>query len=178
MTMATSEQNICIDRTTHADLATIIDFFNASVGYQEKNGFPSWRNFDLSAITDDIGEGCQYKINLNNTIAIVFSIIYEDPVIWRQYEKNDAVYLHRIVVNPAFKGQKMLGHIIKWSAEHARLQGRQLIRMDTWAGNSRLIDYYLGFGFRHIENYTTPDSEAIPAHNRNLHLALLEMNIS
>lgn len=172
-----SDTGFRIERTTIDDLAFIKYLFDASVAFQEENGYPSWRHYDMNAIREDILHGNQHKIVSGDTIAIVFSIIYEDPVIWRHHENGNAVYLHRIVVNPAFKGQKMLARIISWAGVHGRQQGRQLIRMDTWAANARLINYYKGFGFRHVENYTTPDTEAIPSHNRNLNLALLEMNI-
>jgi hypothetical protein len=45
------------------------------------------------------------------------------------------------------------------------------------ANNPIIIDYYKSFGFRFIENYTTPDSPALPVHDRNLSLALLEYNL-
>jgi hypothetical protein len=46
--------------------------------------------------------------------------------------------------------------------------------MDTWAKNPTLIDYYKTFGFNVIEDYTLPDSPALPVHNRNLRVTLLE----
>lgn len=136
-----------IDETGYRVLRTMVDdlefikyLFDASATYQEKNGYPSWRHYDLDAIREDIIRGNQYKIVSGDTIAIVFSLIYEDPVIWRHHENGNAVYLHRIVVNPAFKGKKMMAHIISRAAEHGRQRGRQLIRMDTWAANARLIN--------------------------------------
>jgi hypothetical protein len=53
----------------------------------------------------------------------------------------------------------------------------KFIRMDTWAADLRIIDYYKGFGFRFIENYVTPDTRELPVHNRKLALALLEMDV-
>jgi len=49
--------------------------------------------------------------------------------------------------------------------------------MDTWAANPTIIDYYKSFGFAFIENYTTPNSEELPVHNRNLALTLLEYQL-
>ncbi len=49
--------------------------------------------------------------------------------------------------------------------------------MDTWAQNPNIIQYYLTFGFRIIENYTTPDTEDLPIHNRRLSLTLLEYDV-
>jgi hypothetical protein len=49
--------------------------------------------------------------------------------------------------------------------------------MDTWADNLSIINYYQGFGFSFIENYTTPDRAELPVHNRNLSLTLLQYTI-
>jgi hypothetical protein len=46
--------------------------------------------------------------------------------------------------------------------------------MDTWAANPTIINYYTGFGFVVVENYTTPNTAELPVHNRNLALTLLE----
>ena len=115
---------------------------------------------------------------IEETAAIVFSICSVDKIIWREYEKGDALYLHRIVVNPSFKGQKLFGTIIDWAIDHGKKKGIKNIRMDTWAANPTIINYYKSFGFNVVENYTTPDSVELPAHNRNLALTLLERRIS
>ena len=102
---------------------------------------------------------------------------YADSIIWRERDRGDAVYLHRIVVNPAFKGQKLFGDILSWAIGHGKEKGMRHVRLDTWANNPQLIKYYQGFGFRFVENFTTPDDNLLPVHNRNLALALLEYEI-
>jgi ribosomal protein S18 acetylase RimI-like enzyme len=92
-------------------------------------------------------------------------------------ENGTAVYLHRIVVNPAFKGQKLFGRILDWTFDHARQKGLSAIRMDTWDNNPALIDYYKSFGFSFIGHYVTPDNPELPAHNRNLPIVLLEIKL-
>jgi ribosomal protein S18 acetylase RimI-like enzyme len=163
-----------IRNTDMADLPLIIGLFNHSIEYQETKGFPVWRNYDKNAIINDIENGNHYKIVIGSVPAMVFSVCYADPVIWRHMETGNVVYLHRIVVNPVFKGRKLFGRILTWALEHARQKGLAYVRMDTWAANPNIIDYYKGFGFRFVENYTTPDIDALPVHNRKLALALLE----
>jgi GNAT superfamily N-acetyltransferase len=104
-------------------------------------------------------------------------VCYADKIIWREMEKGDAIYLHRIVVNPVFKGKRLFGEILKWAIEHARQKGLNFIRMDTWADNPHIIGYYKSFGFSVVENFTTPDSPELPLHNRKLALTLLQINI-
>jgi ribosomal protein S18 acetylase RimI-like enzyme len=93
-------------------------------------------------------------------------------------ETGDSIYLHRIVVNPKFRGQRLFGLILEWAIHHAKDRGIKFIRMDTWANDQNIIDYYKGFGFRFIEDFNTPDIPELPVHNRNIPLALLEYNLS
>lgn len=166
-----------IENTTPADLDFIFSLFDDSIVYQKKNGYISWEGYDKQALIRDVENKNQYKVIMNNTIAMAFSVCYSDKIIWREREKGDAVYLHRIVVNPQFKGQRLFGHVLTWTKEHARLKGLKFVRMDTWAVNSTIIDYYKTFGFTFLENFTTPDSAELPVHNRRLQIALLEIDL-
>jgi ribosomal protein S18 acetylase RimI-like enzyme len=160
-----------------SDLKQIFKFFEHSINYQEKKGYPVWRNYDRHAIIKDIEDKYQYKIVVDSKTAMVFSVRYDDKIIWRDLDQGDSIYLHRIVVNPQFKGQRLFGSILEWAIEHSKQRQLNRIRMDTWAANLNIINYYKSFGFTFIENYTTPDSEELPVHNRNLALALLEYSI-
>jgi len=166
-----------IENTVPADLEFIYNLFDHSIAYQEKKGAPVWRGYDKGALVKDIKEGNQYKIVIQSEIAIVFSVCYSDAVIWREMENGTSIYLHRIVVNPAFKGQKLFGKILAWTVEHARQKGLATVRMDTWDNNPSLIDYYKSFGFTFIGRYVTPDSLELPAHNRKLPIVLLEIQL-
>lgn len=160
--------------TTMNDLEDVYTFFEHSIAYQEKHGYPSWRNYDRHAIIKDIESKNQYKVTVDGKTGIVFSVCYNDKVIWRHYDKDDAIYLHRIVVNPDFKGQRLFGAILDWAVDQGKQKGLASIRMDTWAANPKIVEYYKGFGFRFVEDYTTPDTEELPVHNRRLALTLLE----
>jgi ribosomal protein S18 acetylase RimI-like enzyme len=161
--------------TEMSDLYLIFRLFDHSITYQEKKGYPVWKNYDKNAIVKDIQNKNQYKILIDSLPAIVFSVCYTDKSLWRDRDRQDAIYLHRIVVNPDCKGRQLFGKILEWAITHARQKELRYIRMDTWAANPTLINYYEKFGFNFIENFTTPDSEELPVHNRNLALALLEL---
>src|SRR5687767_7017662 len=121
-----------VENTDMHDVEMIFQLFEQSIQYQEKKGYPVWRNYDRDAIIRDIDNGNQYKVMIDSTMAIVFSVAYSDKIIWRDRDKADAIYLHRIVVNPAFKGQKLFGKILDWSIEHCRRKKLKYVRMDTW----------------------------------------------
>lgn len=166
-----------VSNTTMSDLPLIYQLFEHSIHYQETKGYPVWKNYDKKALIKDIEEKNQYKVHVGSEMGIVFSVAYSDKVIWRNLEDGNAIYLHRIVVNPKFKGQKLFGAILAWAIQHAQQKKLSSIRMDTWATNPVIIEYYKSFGFTVIENYTTPDSEELPVHNRKLALTLLEYKL-
>ena len=163
-----------IINTEKNDLPLIFEFFEYSINYQEKHGYPVWRHYDKNVVVKDVENKNQYKIMVDSTMAMVFSVRYTDKLIWRELDRGDAIYLHRIVVNPEFKGRKLFGLILEWAIDHVKQKGLSFIRMDTWAANPTIINYYKTFGFQIIETFTTPDSPELPVHNRKLSLTLLE----
>lgn len=165
---------VTIINTDRSDLQEIFALFEHSIHYQERNGYPVWRNYDKNAIIKDVDNKNQYKVVINDKTAMVFSVCYSDKILWGDLDDGNSIYLHRIVVNPEFKGQRLFGTALNWAIRHSKQKGAAHIRMDTWADNPSIIDYYKSFGFAFVRNYTTPDTEELPVHNRRLALALLE----
>lgn len=163
-----------IINTEVSDLPLVFELFEHSITYQEQRGYPVWKNYDKDAIRKDVEDKNQYKVVIDSAVGIVFSVGYTDKIIWRELDKGDSIYLHRIVVNPDCKGKKLFGAILDWAIAHLKEKKLRSIRMDTWAANPTIINYYRSFGFSVIENYTTPNTEELPVHNRNLSLTLLE----
>ncbi len=167
-----------IAHTTQDDLEFIDWMFEEAIAFHQKNNYPVWQKYDEAFLLREIREKQQYKIRIDGHLALIFSVVYSDPMLWRQKEKGNALYLHRIVVNPHFKKRRLFGVLLNWAIHHARVKGIKYIRMDTWGDNPKIIDYYKSFGFRFVENYTTSNSAELPAPNRNLYIALLELEVS
>ena len=171
-------ENIKITNTTKDDLDTVLWLFEEAMDLQGKNGYKVWEGIDKIALEKDIEEGLQYKIVKDYDMLCIFSIQHSDPFIWRDRDKGDEIYLHRIVVNPNFKGQKQFQKVLNWAKQFARKNNLKFVRMDTWADNKKLINYYKSFGFEFIENYKTTNATELPIQNRNLNVALLEMKLN
>ena len=171
----TKTDNFKIVNTTKEDLDKILWLFEQAMDLQGKNGYKVWSGIDKIALEKDIENGLHYKIVRDNDILCIFSVQHNDPFIWRDRDQNDAIYLHRIVVNPNFKGQRLFEKVLNWARHFARQKNLSFVRMDTWADNEKIIDYYKSFGFEFIEYYKTTDASELPIQNRNLNVALLEM---
>ena len=167
-----------IVNTTKDDLEFVYWLFDEAMAYQERKNYPVWKGYDKVVLQKDIKNKLQYKILFGNDIACIFSVWYADPIIWGEKEKGDAIYLHRNAVNPKHKGQKQFEKILKWTIDQAKKKNLKFIRMDTWANNPNILDYYQSFGFNFLGNYTTPDTAELPTQNRNLTVALLEYNLN
>jgi len=159
------------------DLPVIYHLFEEAIAYQQKNNYTGWKNYDKPFLQRDVESGLLYKIVSNETICGIFSICYADPFIWREKEKGDALYLHRIVANRHVNGEPVFGQVLDWAKHFAQEKRLRFIRMDTWAENNKIIGYYRSYGFSLVETYITPDTPDLPLQHRNLHIALLELAV-
>lgn len=81
-------------------------------------------------------------------------------------------------MNPKYKGHKQFEKILNWSIDFAKNANIRFIRMDTWAHNSNILDYYKSYGFKFLENFKTPDTIELAIQNKNIEVALLEYVVS
>lgn len=170
--------NYTIINALPGDLPAIYRLFEEAIRFQKENNYIGWANYDKRFLQSDIQHSFLFKIlNHDNDITCIFSICYSDELIWREKEKGDAVYLHRIVLNQKYKGERLFQTVLNWAIELARKRKLKFIRMDTWAENEKIIAYYKSYGFTFVENYTTPDIDHLPVQHRNLSVALLELNV-
>lgn len=167
-----------VEEASQSDLDNICELFEEAIAFQKDNNYIGWKNYDKDFIVAEIHNGLLFKIVSKNTIACIFSICYTDPFIWREKENGDAIYLHRVVLNRLFQGEKMFKKVLEWAITHAEAKKIQKIRMDTWAENEKIISYYKSYGFEFVENYTTANNDELPVQHRNLNVALLEFKVS
>ncbi|MBN8686154.1 MAG: GNAT family N-acetyltransferase [Chitinophagales bacterium] len=158
-----------------SDLPEIYRLFEQAIQFQREKNYIGWNNYDKEFIREDISNQLLYRIIKGKDTLGIFSVCYSDPLIWREKEKSDALYLHRIVLNREFREIKLFRLLLDWALVHASEKKLKHLRMDTWAENEKLINYYRSYGFRFIEEYTTANTEELPVQHRNLKVALLEL---
>lgn len=162
------------EASTIIDIDSIFHFYDMAVEYQKTKFNKHWQGFEINLVKQEIAEGRQWKIVIDNEIACVFAITYEDESIWKEKNNDKAVYFHRIVTHPKFRGQNFVKKIIEWAKPFAQEKGLDYLRLDTWGDNAELIEYYqkCGFGFLGI---ITPDYNGLPKHYEGITLSLFEI---
>lgn len=163
--------------STLQDLNIIFQLFNHALDYQKKKGYELWPLFSKTLIETEINEKRHWKIIENNQIACVFSVMYSDPVIWGEMDNEPAVYLHRIAINPAFKGKRMMTVIKHWAILHAKENGKRFVRMDTWGNNETIRNYYIKCGFNYIGQHHLEKTEGLPGHYGGNLLSLFQNEV-
>ena len=166
-----------ITNATNSDVPKVYQLFEEAILFQKRRKYIGWKNYDKEFVKADIQNGLLFKIINTDDIVGIFSICYSDPLIWREKEKGNALYIHRTVLNQNFKGEKIFNKILNWAITHAGEKKLKYIRIDTWADNEKIIEYYKSYGFSFKENYTTPDTDDLPTQHRNLKVALMEFKI-
>ena len=73
--------------TTEVDLGCIYRLFESAIQYQRQKNYPVWQGIDTEVILNDIAHHLQYKIICGNEILCIFSVLEQDPHIWRERSK-------------------------------------------------------------------------------------------
>jgi ribosomal protein S18 acetylase RimI-like enzyme len=163
---------------SHAgDMHTILNLYDEAIAFQKTKFSKHWLPFDGEMLQKEVTENRQWKIMEGNEVACIFAIAYEDPFIWLEKNKDPAIYIHRIVTSPLFRGKHYVKIIVEWAKQHARETGKQYIRMDTWGDNERLIEYYMECGFNFLGTTTPGTTDQLPKHYSAVFLSLFEIKL-
>jgi ribosomal protein S18 acetylase RimI-like enzyme len=151
------------------------DFWDTALSYQKAVGSQLWPSYPAEKIEDEIRSGLHFSVFLpDDVLAGYFSLALSDELIWEQKERGDAVYIHRMCGNPMCKGKNLAASVLSWAYGFATGAGRKFVRMDTWADNERLLNYYIACGFQHVRNRQLGIVPGLSPHYENINLALFE----
>ena len=161
------------------DVPAIRELFGAAIDYQKQKFGKHWHGINEAELVKEIAGQLHWKIMEEDRIAAFFSIAFTDALIWEERDADPAIYLHRIVTNPAFRGRRYVNAITGWAEAYGREAGKAFIRLDTDRDNTRLNAYYqeCGYQFCGIKIFHDHDNPAIPKHYFGSGLSLYERRI-
>ena len=156
------------------DIDIIFGFYDLAIAHQKKVFNKHWQGFSRELVQTEIAENRQYKILVNGEVACVFAVTFNDALIWGDRD-HDSIYIHRIVTHPDFRGYAFVKEIIKWARQYCLDNDLKYIRMDTWADNEKLLDYYTSCGFEYVGVVTMQKTDGLPKHYEGISLSLFEI---
>lgn len=166
-----------IKNCTPEDLGMMLDFYRAAIEFQKKVSEQHWLTFDRELVLQEILESRQWKVLVGDEIGCIFLSTFSDPFIWGERDALPSIYLHRITINPAFRGSGFVPRIIEWAKTFGKQNGRQQLRLDTWGDNLKLIEFYQNCGFQFLGIEKPADPSKLPPHYADIWLAFFELEI-
>jgi ribosomal protein S18 acetylase RimI-like enzyme len=166
-----------ITNSNVADIDEIFRLYKIATDFQKTRFTTHWPVFEKVLVETEIAESRQWKIVIDEQVACVWATTFTDPQIWEERNTDPAVYIHRIATNPDFRGQNLVGEIVKWAIIYAKENSKKFIRMDTVGDNTGLISYYEKCGFTFLGLLKLTDTKGLPAHYNNATVSLFQMEI-
>jgi len=166
-----------IINSTLSDIPAIFDLYALATAYQRKI-FPGnlWPVFDKKLIEQEIVEKRQFKLLINQEIACIWAITYNDPEIWPEDDGKSSLFIHRIATNPNYRGNNYVKIIVEWAREFAK--DKQYIRLDTCGENHKLIRHYQDCGFDFLGMKKLKHAKNLPPHYDNADVCYFEIKLN
>jgi len=137
-----------------------------------------WPEFDKEAIKKEILNNRQFYLRLDNKIACIWAITFNDLEIWGAKDAVPSMYVHRIAADPEFRGQNFVATIVAWAKPYALSQNRQYLRLDTCGNNTKLIAHYTKNGFEFLGIKKLPKKNSLPSHYHDADVCYFEMKLT
>jgi hypothetical protein len=166
-----------IEKSNTKDIDEIFRLYELATAFQKTKNCVLWPPFSRAMVATEIEEGRQFKLLINNEIACVWAIAFADPLIWKEKNKEAAIYLHRIATSPGFRGNNLVNTIVTWAKIYAKNHQKDYIRMDTVGENLGLIKHYKACGFYFLGLSKLKTTTGLPAHYANAVVSLFEMGV-
>jgi ribosomal protein S18 acetylase RimI-like enzyme len=163
-----------IELASRADLAAVREAYDHARAMQREQASAVWPEFADASILHEIEADRLFRVIDGDALVGVFSVAYEDAAIWGEHERGAHIYLHRIARALHDPGRGLMAAILSWAFQHCAERGREGLRMDTWASNDGLIDFYKRLGFRLIGKRRLGADSRLPPHYHGNEFALLE----
>jgi GNAT superfamily N-acetyltransferase len=167
-----------IKNVTASDIEKIFALYKIASNYQrEKKTVIVWPDFDREMVINEIAENRQFKLLVNNEVVCIWAITFSDEQIWEDSNIDSAIYIHRIAVNPNFRGNNYIATITNWAKEYALKKEIQFIRLDTLGENKNLITHYKNAGFHFLGLFNLKNTSNLPDHYKLAPVCLFEMDL-
>ena len=167
-----------IKNVTVSDIEKIFALYKIASNYQrEKKTVIVWPDFDREMVLNEIAENRQFKLLVNNEVVCIWAITFSDEQIWEDSNTDSAIYIHRIAVNPNFRGNNYIATITNWAKEYALKKEIQFIRLDTLGENKNLITHYKNAGFHFLGLFNLKNTSNLPDHYKLAPVCLFEMDL-
>ena len=149
-----------------ADLDAVMALLEGARAWHREQGLPVWSGFDRRELAADIARRCVFLADACATVTLV-----EEDLVWPTAAA--ALYVHRL----ASARRGMGAQLLTWAGRLALERRKSCLRLETWAENRRMRDYYERHGFRHVTDRFYPADAAVPQDYRGTWKSLYQRDL-
>lgn len=167
-----------IVNSTEADIPEILRLYAEASAHQiSVKATVVWPVIGRDLVAAEIAESRQFKLLIDDKIACVWAVTFEDEQIWQERNADAAIYIHRIATDPDFRGRNFVCTIVEWAKEYATSLRKDYVRLDTIGENLPLIRHYTKAGFEFLGMFQMKNTDGLPAHYESGNVALFEIKL-
>jgi GNAT superfamily N-acetyltransferase len=166
---------LTIRRAHRADVDRVVDLLGQATTWLAERGLDQWQDAEPELRRDRVSAGITagtvWIVERDaRTVATITIDTTADPELWHDStDPDDALYVHRMVVARDEACQGLGAALLDFAGRQATAASRAWLRLDAWATNTKLHDYYRAQGFTHLgtTHYAHRGSGALfqrPAH--------------
>ena len=114
---------------------------------QIANGIPpAWSTVATDRVETDIAQECAYVMRNGGVVIGALAIRTDDVEVWGD-QPPDALYIHRLAIEPTMQRCGLGSRAIAWAEQRALSDERTMLRLDAVAENTVLASWYQRLGF-------------------------------
>lgn len=141
------------------DIDTVAAMWMCSAAWLRKKGSDQWQYpVKMENIEAAVAAGaCWLAYRDDMPIGTITLDTNVEPQYWPlEDEPNNALYVHRMVVEESGRGEEIGSALLDWAGERAEAMGRRWLRLDAWRSNQALHRYYTDRGFELVRTVLDP----------------------
>ena len=141
------------------DMAIVADMWTRSTEWLRHRGYDQWqypvKMHNIRAAVAD--KACWLAFRAGVAIGTMTLDTNAEPQYWPPEDQPDnALYIHRMVVDVNERGSELGSALLDWAGERACDAGRDWLRLDAWRSNTALHTYYVTRGFKLVRVVPDP----------------------
>lgn len=166
--------NMEVRRAKKDDVEPLQRLFSAAIARQKAMRVPTFTEFSDLFLEGEIGKGAVFVADEAGNITGTISVYETDEIIWGS-DGETALYIHRLASAHTAAGRGTGAALVKWARARAFAAGKQWLRVDCWAENENLVQFYLKQGFGVVRDEGTGTHPSLPPHYHHIQLRLFQM---
>ncbi len=144
------------------DIDTVLGILDEAAAWIIEQKIPSvWKpgEFPRQTFLEQISSGEVHIGLVDEKPAGTITLQWADVMFWGE-QLPDSGYVHKLAVRPAYSGQKIGLEMLKWAEAETRNAGKNFLRLNCLAADSKIRDYYEHAGFLYKGDVVRPKAVA------------------